>query len=167
MPDLLPAAVAPEKKRTKIFSQNELTLLVLHLLQMEPCHGYGLIKALDNYSRGVYVPSPGVIYPVLTLLQEQGLIVEGEEDSGRKPFHITEAGTAWMQERRDQMKTTKEKLHMLVMAKHPQRISAIENAFDILKMNLRAKQHEKPLTEKQIEKISAAIVAAANKIKNI
>jgi len=155
------------KRRTKIFSQNELSLLVLHILKLEPNHGYGLIKALSGFTQETYIPSSGVIYPVLSLLQEQSLIVEGAEEAGRKTFHLTDAGLMFMHERTELMQTIREKIRLMVMAKRPHRISAIEEAFDILKISLRTKVNEKPLTEKQIEKIKAAIIAVAHKIKQI
>jgi DNA-binding PadR family transcriptional regulator len=155
------------KRRTKIFSQNELSLLVLLLLKLEPNHGYGLIKALSGFTQETYVPSSGVIYPVLSLLQEQEFIAEHTEDAGRKTFHLTDAGQQFMQARTELMRTIREKIQLMVMAKRPQRISAIEEAFDVLKISLRTKVNEKPLTEKQVEKIKAAIIAAALKIKQI
>ncbi len=50
----------------------DLQLLILRLLDEKPSHGYEIIKALDEHSNGFYVPSPGMVYPALTYLEELG-----------------------------------------------------------------------------------------------
>jgi DNA-binding PadR family transcriptional regulator len=69
----------------------DLQLLILGLLAAKPRHGYEIIKALDERSKGFYVPSPGMVYPALTYLEEIGHATV-EVDGTRKLYHITEAG---------------------------------------------------------------------------
>jgi DNA-binding PadR family transcriptional regulator len=69
----------------------DLQLLILGLLAEKPRHGYEIIKALDEKSKGFYVPSPGMVYPALTYLEEIGHATV-EADGARKLYHITEAG---------------------------------------------------------------------------
>ena len=69
----------------------DLQLLILGLLAEKPRHGYEIIKALDERSKGFYVPSPGMVYPALTYLEEIGHATV-EADGARKLYHITEAG---------------------------------------------------------------------------
>src|SRR3984885_11129432 len=69
----------------------DLQLLVLALLADKPYHGYEIIKALDERSKGFYVPSPGMVYPALTYLEEIGHATV-EADGPRKLYHITDAG---------------------------------------------------------------------------
>ena len=69
----------------------DLQLLILGLLAEKPNHGYEIIKALDERSKGFYVPSPGMVYPALTYLEEIGYATV-EAEGTRKLYHITAAG---------------------------------------------------------------------------
>jgi|JI6StandDraft_1071083.scaffolds.fasta_scaffold154867_1 DNA-binding PadR family transcriptional regulator len=68
--------------------------MALHLIGEEPRHGYDLIRALSERSGGAWAPSPGMVYPLLTLLAEMGLIAEDAQEGSRKRFALTEAGVA-------------------------------------------------------------------------
>jgi DNA-binding PadR family transcriptional regulator len=78
--------------RRRMFESGELRLVLLKLIADEPRHGYDLIRAIEELTGGEYAPSPGVVYPTLTLLQDMGLIEEAPGEGPRKPFQITEAG---------------------------------------------------------------------------
>ena len=80
--------------RRRMFDNGELRLLLLHLIKEEPRHGYDLIRAIEALSRSAYTPSPGVVYPTLTMLKDMGLIGEPETDNLRKLFSITPQGRA-------------------------------------------------------------------------
>ncbi|WNG30012.1 PadR family transcriptional regulator [Cystobacter fuscus] len=81
-----------------MFEGGELRLVLLHLIAQESRHGYDLIRAIEGLSRGEYVPSPGVIYPTLTLLKDMALVGEPDTDNQRKLFSITEQGRALLDE---------------------------------------------------------------------
>jgi DNA-binding PadR family transcriptional regulator len=83
-------------RRGKRFSGEELRLMVLSLLDAEPQHGYQLIRGFSEKSGEAYVPSPGVLYPLLTLLADMGLVEEvaGEAGGSRRSFALTDAGRA-------------------------------------------------------------------------
>lgn len=68
--------------------------MLLALVARKPSHGYELIKAIEEASSGLYVPSPGVIYPTLTLLEEQDFLEPLTTGNGRKSYRITAAGGA-------------------------------------------------------------------------
>jgi DNA-binding PadR family transcriptional regulator len=74
----------------------DLQLLILGLLAEKPRHGYEIIKALDERSKGFYIPSPGMVYPALTYLEEIGHATV-EADGARKLYHITDAGKEHLQ----------------------------------------------------------------------
>jgi len=74
-------------------SSADLQLVVLALLERQPAHGYELIRTLEETSNGFYTPSPGVIYPALTFLEEIGHAAV-EPDGNRKLYRITDAGRA-------------------------------------------------------------------------
>lgn len=77
----------------------ELQLLILKLLADKPRHGYEIIKALDELSKGFYVPSPGMVYPALTYLEEIGHATVAT-DGTRKLYSITAAGRQHLSEQR-------------------------------------------------------------------
>jgi DNA-binding PadR family transcriptional regulator len=77
----------------------DLQLLILGLLAEKPRHGYEIIKALDERSKGFYVPSPGMVYPALTYLEELGHATV-EVDGARKLYHITELGKEHLESNR-------------------------------------------------------------------
>lgn len=73
-----------------------LRLVVLRLVMDEPRHGYDIIRAVEALSGGVYAPSPGVIYPMLSLLAEMGLIADTADDKSRRSFSMTADGEAYL-----------------------------------------------------------------------
>src|SRR5258707_14620743 len=66
---------------------------VLALLAERPMHGYEMIKEIEERTQGAWTPSAGSIYPMLQLLEEEGLI-QGEESDGKRRFTLTETGAA-------------------------------------------------------------------------
>jgi DNA-binding PadR family transcriptional regulator len=75
-----------------MFGSGELKLVLLKLISDEPRHGYDLIRAIEELTHGDYAPSPGVVYPTLTLLGDMGLIEEQASEGARKKFAATEEG---------------------------------------------------------------------------
>ncbi|RAY11757.1 PadR family transcriptional regulator [Actinomadura craniellae] len=69
----------------------------LVLLAERPFNGYQLIQEIEERSGGAWRPSPGAVYPALQQLADEGLI-EAVEEGGRKDFHLTEAGRAYVDE---------------------------------------------------------------------
>ncbi|MGI4797413.1 MAG: PadR family transcriptional regulator [Janthinobacterium lividum] len=78
----------------------DLQLVVLALLAEQPAHGYELIRKLEERSGGFYVPSPGMIYPALTYLEEIEHAAVAP-DGNRKLYSITDAGRAHLDAKRD------------------------------------------------------------------
>ena len=76
----------------RMFDGSELRLVLLKLIADQPRHGYELIKAIEALTGVAYAPSPGVVYPTLTLLDEMELIAEEASEGARKRFAVTEAG---------------------------------------------------------------------------
>jgi DNA-binding PadR family transcriptional regulator len=80
----------------------DLQLLILGLLADKPRHGYEIIKALEELSKGFYVPSPGMVYPALTHLEDIGRATI-ETDGTRKRYHISAAGREHLEENRTEV----------------------------------------------------------------
>lgn len=75
----------------RMFEQGDLRLVILRLLEEKPRHGYEIIKKLEERSGGRYAPSPGTVYPTLTMLEEMGYAASTDE-VGRKVYAITDEG---------------------------------------------------------------------------
>jgi DNA-binding PadR family transcriptional regulator len=80
-----------------MFDGGELRLVLLKLIADKPRHGYDLIRAIEERTGGAYAPSPGIVYPTLTLLSDMGLIGEQASEGARKLFEITVEGTAHLE----------------------------------------------------------------------
>ena len=87
------------RRGRRMFESGELRLVLLKLIADEPRHGYDLIRAIEEITGGEYAPSPGIIYPTLTLLQDMGHIEEAPGEGARKPFQATEEGRAHLAEK--------------------------------------------------------------------
>ena len=79
-----------------MFDHGDLRFILLSMIAAKPAHGYDLIKALEERMGGGYSPSPGVIYPTLTMLEEQGF-ARVTADDGKKLYQATEEGVAFLQ----------------------------------------------------------------------
>ena len=88
--------------RGRKFSSDDLQILLLALLADAPRHGYELIKLLEARSNGFYTPSPGMVYPALTYLEELGY-TSVETDGNRKRYALTETGRAHLDKNRERV----------------------------------------------------------------
>ena len=80
----------------RVFDHGDLRYVLLHLIAEKPRHGYELIKAIEDQVGGMYSPSPGVISPTLTLLEELGYLRPETAEGTRKLYSITEEGAAFL-----------------------------------------------------------------------
>ena len=93
-----------------MFEGGELRLVLLKLIADEPRHGYELIKAIEEMTGGDYAPSPGIVYPTLTMLEDMGLIAEKKSKDSKKIFEATEEGRAHLEENADEVEELIERL---------------------------------------------------------
>jgi DNA-binding PadR family transcriptional regulator len=133
---------------------------VLALIAEQPRHGYEIIKEVEDRVAGTYSPSPGVIYPTLTLLEELGHASVAESD-GKKLYAITPNGTAYLAANQTALDSALDRMQSVSKANSggpaPEIIRATEN----LKLALRLRQGRGPLTEEQVRMIAAALDSAA------
>jgi DNA-binding PadR family transcriptional regulator len=92
----------PPPRRGRRSKRGDVRAAVLLLLEEAPRNGYQLIQELAERSGGAWRPSPGSVYPVLSQLQDEGLVAP-DESSGGRGFTLTEAGRRLVEEHRDQM----------------------------------------------------------------
>lgn len=96
--------------RRGMFRPGELRLVLLKLIADQPRHGYDLIQSIEEMTGGSYAPSPGVVYPTLTMLQDMGLIEEQATEGTRKAFAATAEGQAHLAERQEEVDALIERL---------------------------------------------------------
>jgi DNA-binding PadR family transcriptional regulator len=84
----------------RMMAQGDLRLVALWLIKEQPRHGYEIIKVLEEKTGGWYAPSPGVVYPTLTYLEEAGYVT-AQADGAKKLYTITDEGRAYLDENPD------------------------------------------------------------------
>ena len=82
----------------RMFQHGDLRLLILALIADAPRHGYELIKEIETRLGGAYAPSPGVVYPTLTMLEELGFVTSATTEGSKRQYTVTAAGTAHLEE---------------------------------------------------------------------
>lgn len=133
---------------------------MLALIAERPRHGYEIIKEIEDRLAGTYTPSPGVIYPTLTMLEELGQATV-TESNGKKLYTITEAGTAYLETNKAAVDNALQRMQSVNSAHSGGRAPEIMRARENLKLALRLREARGPLTEQQIRDIAAALDAAA------
>ena len=83
--------------RGKMLGSADLQLIILQLLREKPRHGYEIIKAIEEHSSGIYAPSPGMVYPALTYLEEMGYASATAEGT-KKLYSITSEGATYLEQ---------------------------------------------------------------------
>ena len=150
--------------RGRQFEQGELRFVLLRLIAETPRHGYELIKAIEDSLGGVYSPSPGVIYPTLTLLEELGYATITTNEGGKKLYAATPEGTAHLEANRDLVDGIFQRMQQSRASfAAPQVLRAMEN----LKLALRLKLAETPHNEDRIRGIVAVLDAAVVEIERL
>jgi len=94
-----------EARGTRMFEQGDLRLVILALVADTPRHGYDIIREIEARVGGAYAPSPGVVYPTLTLLEEMGLIEVQAAEGSKRLYAVTDAGREYLAERAGQVET--------------------------------------------------------------
>ncbi len=89
----------------RMLASGDLRLVALYLIEQQPRHGYDLIKAIEEKSHGFYSPSPGIVYPALTFLEEAGYVTS-QVDGNKKLYTITEEGRAHLADNREAIEST-------------------------------------------------------------
>lgn len=93
-----------------MFEQGDLKFVILQLLEEKPRHGYEIIKELEERCGGAYAPSPGTVYPTLSLLEDMGYARGQDDGGGRKVYTITDQGREYLREHQDTVEDIFERL---------------------------------------------------------
>jgi DNA-binding PadR family transcriptional regulator len=142
----------------RLFDGGDLRLVLLALLAEHPGNGYELMKAIEERVGNGYSPSPGVIYPTLTLLEELGYTTVEEADGTRKVYAVTETGRAHLAENQDTVAAVFARMDEAAGQRDaPPLVRAMEN----LKTALRLRLSRGTLGPAEIDAIAAVLDTAA------
>jgi DNA-binding PadR family transcriptional regulator len=155
------------RRRRRQVDSSELRLVLLHMIAAEPRHGYDLIREFEELSGGGYVPSPGTVYPMLTMLGDMGHIEEVPGEGTRKVFRATDEGRAWLAERADEAAALLERLTGL--GEGPRRAGAapIGRAVSNLLASLWGRVTREDMDEAMLHEIAEVLDDAARRIERL
>jgi DNA-binding PadR family transcriptional regulator len=153
-----------EPREGRMFDSGDLKLVILALVAEKPRHGYEIIKALEERVGGGYSPSPGVVYPTLTMIEDMGYAIAAQEQSGRKLYTLTAEGEAFLAANRAQVDAIFARLDG-VNGDRRGEIAPLLRAMENLRMAVRLRVKRRDATPAQIQVIADALDAAAKAIE--
>ncbi|MCK8783785.1 PadR family transcriptional regulator [Roseomonas sp. NAR14] len=149
----------------RFFDHGDLRLVILHLIGEKPRHGYEIIKAVEERLAGAYSPSPGVVYPTLTMLEELGQATVTPEEGGKKLYSITPEGEAALAASRPELDAILARMDAVGGQAGSDPTPRIMRAMHNMKMALRLRLGRGPVDAAELDRIVAAIDAAAAEIE--
>jgi len=150
----------------RFFDHGDLRYVLLGLIAERPRHGYELIKAIEEKFGGMYSPSPGVVYPTLTMLEDMGYAKANVDEAGRKLYAITPEGQSFLNENKAQVDAMFARFdgdNQADMAGAGSVLRAMLNLRASVKLRLRGRQ----ATREQVQAIADVLDEAAKKIERI
>jgi DNA-binding PadR family transcriptional regulator len=149
----------------RVFDQGDLRFVLLQLIADKPSHGYELIKAIEEKFGGTYSPSPGIIYPTLTLLEELGYARIEAETGGRKLYSITDEGIAFLAANRPAVDTLMARMAEISQAYGGGPAPEIQRAMRNLETALSIRLGRGPLGADQVRSVTTVLDRAASEIE--
>jgi DNA-binding PadR family transcriptional regulator len=153
--------------RERLFDAGDIKLVILKLLAEQPSYGYQLIKRMEERLAGGYTPSAGVVYPTLTMLEEEGLASAATSEGNKKVYSVTEEGRQYLAGHTERVEELFERLDEAGAEFRRGRSPELMRAFMNLRGAVAARVMRGTATPEQIRKISEAIHAAAKTIDEL
>lgn len=149
------------RRSERIFDHGALRFVLLQLIEEKPRHGYELIKAIEESLGGAYSPSPGVVYPTLSMLEDLGYASVTASEGGKKLYAATPEGAAFLLANKETVEALSQRTAKARatygQGPAPQILRAMEN----LKLALRLRLGRGPLSEEQIRAVATVLDEAA------
>lgn len=152
------------RRAERIFDQGDLRYVILKLVSEQPRHGYEIIKAIEEKVGGAYSPSPGVVYPTLTLLEELGYVRAEPIESGKKAYRITTEGLDALEEKKATVEDIFRRMED-VHARFDHPAPHIGRAMANLGKAIGVRMATGPVSAEQLDRIVEAIDAAARAVE--
>ncbi len=154
-------------ERRRMFDTGELRLVLLKLIADEPRHGYDLIRSIEELTGGAYAPSPGVIYPTLTLLDDMGQIEAQQSEGAKKLFAITDTGRTELEANTDVVDAAMARLTAVGEETQRTDSASVRRAMGNLRQVLMDRLSDRDLDKAALHDIVALIDEAAQKIERL
>ena len=153
--------------RRRVFTGDELRLVLLALIVDQPRHGYDLIREIEERTGGAYAPSPGVVYPTLTLLADMDHIAEQAAEGAKKLYAITSAGQAHLEENAEEVARLMGRLAELGTQREQSGRSPVRRAMGNLKMAVMQRLNDGEADQATVDAVIDIIDAAARKVERL
>ncbi len=150
---------------TRPFDYGELRLLALAMIAEQPCHGYELMKAVEERMGGSYRPSPGVVYPTLSWLDDMGYAVVEVQDAGRRRYSITAEGQAFLAANRLAVEALFSRIGAAGSRGTDHVPAPLLRGMENLKFALQLRLRKGAIDQSAAENIAAALDAAARAVE--
>jgi DNA-binding PadR family transcriptional regulator len=150
----------------RFLEHGDLRFVVLAMIAEQPRHGYELIKELEDRTGGAYRPSPGVIYPTLSLLEDEGFIRPVTGEAGRKLYEATDEGRAALAENQAGVDAVFGRMAEAAEGSDSTR-PRVGRAMKNLGMALMGRLGRRPITPEEIDRVIAIIDDAAAAIEKV
>jgi DNA-binding PadR family transcriptional regulator len=151
--------------RERMFDAGELKLVILKLLDEQPSYGYQLMKAMEERLAGGYTPSAGVVYPTLTMLEEEGLATSTVADGNKKVYSLTDEGRKVLEANKERIGEVFQRIEEAGERFQRRRSPELMHAFANLRHAVMGRMWGRRPTPEQIRRIADAINAAAKAIE--
>jgi len=149
----------------RLFEQGDLKYVILRLLEEKPRHGYEIIKDLEARFGGAYAPSPGTVYPTLTMLEDMGYARVVPEEGGKKIYEITDEGRKHLAEHSTTVNDIFERIANFVQGFTEQPMSDLNQAFRRLARATYTTATSHLHDKDKLEAIKAVIARAADEVE--
>ena len=155
-----------EPREGRAFESGDLRLVILAMLAEKPSYGYEIIKALGERVGGGYSPSPGVVYPTLSMIEEMGYATASQEQGGRKLFTVTAEGETFLAENKPQVDAIFARLDGAEAVRRGD-FAPVLRAMENLRMAVRLRVRRREATPGVVQAIADALDAAAKTIERL
>ena len=152
--------------RERMFDAGDIRLVILKLLAEQPSYGYQLIKTMEERLAGGYSPSAGVIYPTLTMLEEEGLAASASENN-RKVYSVTQQGLEYLEAHKQRVEELFARLQHAERGFRRGRSPELMHAFMHLGNAVTDRVRRESVNPEQMRRIAEAIHAAAKTIEEL
>ena len=151
----------------RLFDQGDLRFVILHLIAERPRHGYELIKAIEEGTGGSYSPSPGVVYPTLTMLEEMGMASVETTEGNKKLYTITEDGQRVLHENREKVEAILGRMRHTGNRFTGDGMMRALQALVTLKQTVKVLVKRGNISDEHVKIVAEALEEAARKIQNL
>jgi DNA-binding PadR family transcriptional regulator len=154
-------------RAARLFEQGDLKYVILRLLEEKPRHGYDIIKELESRFGGTYAPSPGTVYPTLTMLEDLGYARSVPEEGGKKIYEITDEGRKHLAEHSGTVNDIFERIASFVEGFTDAPMMDVNSAFRRLARATFATATSHVRNKEKLDALKAIIQRAAEEIEGL